>query len=131
MHEHSATCVWKRYPNGKQQCVTAKNERERAKRAAGTLKRTGSPDRWRRQPPDGWEDEFGPVPLKERDRDWYDRVVVHRVLNQEAPGRRPFYREWAEIIGKMQARGLSAMEVARVVGVSEWYVNLMRRRHLG
>lgn len=39
------------------------------------------------QAPDGWEDEFGPVPLKVSDTVWVDRVVLQRRLNDEPVGR--------------------------------------------
>ena len=128
-HRHTEACVWKTYPSGQQSCVTAKNERERFKRANGTFKPSGNPDRWRRQPTDGLEDEYGPVPARVRDRDWYDEVIVLRVLNQEAPGRNPYRLEWEQIVKRMDLAQLSAAEVADVVGVTERYVMDLRRIH--
>lgn len=40
-----------------------------------------------RQTPDGWEDEFGPVPARVSNRVWVDRVVLMRYLKDENLGR--------------------------------------------
>lgn len=123
MHQHTEACVWKVYPGGQQGCVTAKNERERRKRAEGTLKPSGDPDRYRRQKPDGWEDEYGPVPLKERNRDWYDWVIVHRALTKTPTSRTPYPMEWAEIIRRMNVNGATMSDVAEATGVTLDYVS--------
>lgn len=128
-HLHTEACVWKRYPSGQQSCVTAKNERERWKRAHGILKRTGDPYRGRRQAPDGLEAEYGPVPPKVPDKEWYDTVIVSRVLNKENPGRNPYRLEWAEIVKRMDRAGLTPHQVADIVGVTERYVQDLRRVH--
>lgn len=126
-HQHTEACVWKAYPGGQQSCVTAKNEREKALRAAGKLKPSGDPDRYRRQPEDGWEAEFGPVPLKERNRDWYDEVIVLRALNLEPTGRSPYPLEWAAIVRRMNWNEVSSAKLGETLGLTEWYVNERRR----
>ena len=128
-HTHTPDCVWKRYPSGKQQCLTYRNEKDRFQRRNGTFKKTGDPDRWRRQPPDGWEDLYGPVPPKARDNEWYDEVIVLRVLNKEKPGRNPYRLEWEDIVKRMKVSQITASEVAEVVGVTERYVMDLRRIH--
>lgn len=130
-HQHTETCVWKTYPSGKQSCVTAKNERERAARIAGTLKPSGDPNRHRRQPKDGWESEFGPVPLKSRDRDWYDEVIVRRALNLEPTGRTPYPLEWRAIVNRVDWDRVSIPDLARCTGVSQWYLGNRRQTHAG
>lgn len=128
-HLHTEACVWKVYPSGQQSCTTMKNERERWKRANNVLPKTGDPDRWRRQAPDGWETEYGPVPLKERDRDWYDEVIVFRALTKRATGRRPFRLEWAEIIRRMPQNDVTTAEVAESCGVTLDYVSRLVALH--
>lgn len=127
MHVHTEACVWKVYPSGQQSCTTAKNEREQAKRAAGTLIKTGDPYRGRRQPPDGWEDEFGPAPIRALDREWYDEVIVTRALNRERCGRRPYRLEWAEITRRMDNSRVTEEDVALSTGVTISYVSDRRR----
>lgn len=83
MHIHTEECRWTVKPDGKRRCLTARSARERDNRA-----------REYRQKPDGWEDEFGPVPLRVPHTKWYDDVVVLRLLNGENPGRRPYRLEW-------------------------------------
>jgi hypothetical protein len=128
-HRHTEACVWKVYPSGQQSCVTAKNEREKALRAAGKLPRTGFRFRDRRQPPDGWEDEFGPVPLRELNRDWYDEVIVQRALNLERTGRNPYPLEWKAIVARVNWDTVEKHKLAEAIGVSEWYLKDRRRTY--
>lgn len=128
-HKHTEACVWKVYPSGQQACVTAKNERERALRAAGKLKKTGDPDRYRRQPEDGWEDEFGPVPLKVPNRDWYDEVIVIRALTKTPTGRRPYPKEWEEIVRRMPHNDITTRDLAEATGISQEYVSRLVALH--
>lgn len=118
MHIHTEDCRWTVKGDGKRRCLTARAELERAQRAQG--KRTPAEIRRRdyRQEPDGWEDEFGPVPLRVPQTQWYDEVVVLRLLNGENVGpRRPYRLEWAEFFKRnktatfqqtMRATGLTS-----------------------
>lgn len=126
MHIHTEDCRWKVYPSGKQECTTARNERARERKVAGEFKSSGNPDRYRRQKPDGWEDEFGPVPLKVAQRDWYDEVVVIRALTKQRTGRYPTAPEWADIIRRMPRAEVVDADVARSTGVSSEYVSRLR-----
>ena len=128
-HMHGPDCVWHLDADGKQRCQTRRNERLRARRAAEPKRpgRRGFRYRDRRQAPDGWEDEFGPVPIKALDSEWYDQVLVDRILNGEPAGRRPHRLEWDVIAGYLAAGHLEAADVARNAGVSLHYVCDLRR----
>lgn len=128
-HMHGPNCVWGIDADGKQRCRTRRNERQRAQRAANPAKqaRRGFRYRDRRQAPDGWEDEFGPVPIKALDAEWYDQVLVNRILNGEPAGRRPFRLEWDVIAAHLAAGRLEPADVARDAGVSIAYVCDLRR----
>lgn len=127
MHRHTEACVWKTYPSGQQSCVTAKNERERAKRAAGTFRSGGDPKRYLRQKPDGWEAEFGPVPDRERNRDWFDQVIVDRALTKRPTGRTPYPLEWAEIIRTLPKVKITEVDLATATGVTPDHISNLKR----
>lgn len=50
------------------------------------------------QPPDGFEDEFGPVPRKVPDYKWFDEEIVYRVVHGIPSGRKPYKLEWIKIL---------------------------------
>jgi len=129
VHTHNKDCVWTTYPSGLQQCKTARNERDRARAAKGLMVRGGDPDRYRRQDPDGWEDEFGPVPLKVPRHEWYDRVIVERALTHESTGRKPYKLEWAEIVRRLPEARVTTTDVALATGVTQEYVADLVRCH--
>lgn len=69
------------------------------------------------QEPDGWEDEFGPVPNRVKDSEWYDPVIVRRALLGYPTGRIPHKLEWIEIVNRMPS-DMHASTVAGWCGVS-------------
>lgn len=114
MHVHTDACQWVTRADGKRRCKTARNEDERAKRAG-------------RAKVDGWEDEYGPVPEPVDWHEWFDEVVVLRLLNKEPVGRRPTPLEWAEFFKRN--RFVNCGEAAEVTGLNPEYVGQLSRAH--
>lgn len=100
-------------------------ERERLRTARQERrKRTKAPFRYPNPPKrvkpvtDGLEALYGPVPDLVPDADWFDEVIVDRVLSHQRPGRRPYPLEWAEIFRRMPALDITDAGVAEVCGIS-------------
>lgn len=78
-----------------------------------------------RKPRDGWEDEYGPIPAKIPDREWYDWVAVEAALagrpvrKLTPPENREFYR---------RTMHLPTAVVAELVGLSVGAVEHQRSR---
>lgn len=63
--------------NGKRECRQCARDRAQLRR-----------DQEGRKPaPDGWEDEFGPVPARRGNHIWVDRVILERWLSDQELGR--------------------------------------------
>lgn len=84
MHIHTEECRWTVKGDGKRRCLTARLERERAARAAGTRDRLGKKIQ---RPVDGLEEEYGPCPMPVPVSRWYDQVAVDRAFRGERVGR--------------------------------------------
>jgi hypothetical protein len=76
---------------------------------------------------DGFEDEFGDKPPLANNADWFDRVIVDRVLfGGRAPGRMVYPLEQKEIVTSTAASLMTMEEIGRRSGVtkdtvSKWY----------
>lgn len=102
------------------QCKECKNQtnreyNRRKKRAGGVYVPVAQATR--PTGPDGFEDEYGPVPDFVPNSEWYDEVIVVRALTGYPTGRRPYKLEQAEIVRRMV--GKDQAEIAHWCGVSE------------
>lgn len=80
---HPGPCQWGRDARGHRYCAVQKRQRFAALGLS-----TPVPPRVRKpQPPDGWEAEFGPVPLRVPSVAWVDRVALERRLSGVEVGR--------------------------------------------
>lgn len=86
-HRHGPECEWTVWASGQQVCKAYLAEKDERRRA---------------QPEDGWEDEFGPVPPKERDAKWFDQVIVDRALRLQPTGRKPTPLEIRAIVSQSE-----------------------------
>lgn len=109
MHVHTEACQWT-IKNGRRRCKTARNEADPRKAPM----------------PDGWEDEFGPAPRRVMEKDWYDEVVVLRLLNRIPVGRRPTQLEWEAFFTRN--RFVTAQEAARVSGLNSDYLGPLAKK---
>jgi hypothetical protein len=142
VHQHNEDCRWSVKKDGKRRCLNARSERERAARALN--ERTQSEIRRRDyfQPPDGLEDEYGPVPFRVPNIRWYDEVIVLRLLSGTKTGRKPTTLEWRAFFERnkrttyrevMNATGLNAAAVQYQSGRHgyRWPVELTGMADLG
>jgi hypothetical protein len=87
VHQHNEDCKWTTRKNGKKLCQTRRAERERARLDRRRAEYFG-------QPVDGLEPEYGPVPARVPNTEWYDEVIVIRLLSGIPTGRYPCRLEW-------------------------------------
>ena len=67
-----------------------------------------------RPAPDGLEAEFGPVPARVPERDWFDHVAVLRALSGASVGRRLSPLEKTEVDRVLSERAEREIDWARI-----------------
>jgi hypothetical protein len=100
--DHSGTCAWVTSRSGGMYCATQK----RASAAIAPIKKV-----------DGFEDEYGPIPPRVKDADWYDWVIVEGVLSGIRVSRPPYPKEWEEILTRNTKH--LVVELAMYAGVDQ------------
>lgn len=108
MHIHTEECRWTVKGDGKRRCLTARLERERAARAAGTRDRMGKRIP---RPVDGWEDLYGPCPMPVPVDQWYDHVAVDRAVAGLPVGRDLGASERQEVNRRLEEQELTKAAV--------------------
>lgn len=107
-------------------CAQAKAER---KLAAARERRKTRPSTGRGHtepvPVDGWESDLGPCPPRVPNRDWFDHVIVDRVLHGHTSGRAPYPLEWAEIFKRTDK---TYHELSNLTGIGWEAVRLRYQR---
>lgn len=118
-HVHTDQCRWSTASRGdgrtRRICLTAGAER--------------SKNRYLGQPKDGWEDDYGPVPNRVPDKEWYDRVVVLRALSAQRTGRWPTPPEWRDIFKRQQVNGTTDDELGLATLATSTQLVSMRNRY--
>jgi hypothetical protein len=105
------------------ECLKANRKRYKKSRTDRGLRLPPSRDTYR-QAPDGWESDYGPVPDRVPNQEWYDEVIVRRALLGYSTGRIPHRLEQIDIVNGMTP-GMTAPWIAQWCGVepktvSEW-----------
>lgn len=111
------------------ECERVRLRKQAQNRRRTTKTRFRYPDPPSRVKPatDGLEAEYGPVPDLVPDAEWYDAVIVDRVLGKQRPGRRPYLLEWAEIFRRQPRAGITDEEIGDLIGVRFDAVSAIRK----
>ena len=75
---------------------------------------------------DGWEDIAGRKPAKVPNRDWYDQVVVDRILAGRDPGRSPYRLETLAVLSAIEPHSES-YELVKSGGFTTQMLSRRRR----